>query len=82
MKMKYTLAAVITAAGALCFAPQIASAAPSVGDAKQVTKSNVEEAGYRRGHRGWRHRHYYRNRGYYGQRRYYRRPGFGVYLGF
>lgn len=82
MTMKATLAAVATAAAAFCFAPQAASAAPAVGDTKQVTKSNVEQAGYRRGHRHWRHRHYYYRDGYYGHRRYYRRPGFGVYLGF
>ncbi len=81
MKMKVTLAAVATVAAAFCFAPQGASAAPQVGDAKQVTKSNVEQAGYRGGRRHWRHRHYYRGN-YYGGRRYYRRPGFGIYLGF
>jgi hypothetical protein len=79
MGIKITLAAVATAAAAFCFAPQAASAAPALGDTKQVTKSNVEQAGYR-GRRHWRHRHYYR--GGYGHRRYYRRPGFGIYLGF
>ncbi len=82
MGMKVTLAAVAAAAAAFCFAPQGASAAPQVGDAKQAVQSNVENVHYRRGHRHWRHRHYYRHHHYYGHRRYYRRPGFGIYLGF
>lgn len=88
MRMKVTLASVALAAAAFCFAPQSANAAPPLGDTKQVTKSNAEQVGYRRGHRGWRHRHYNRHRHYhgprryYGNRHYYRRPGFGVYLGF
>ena len=69
--------AVAAAAATIMFAvPQSANALPQAVDAKQVTKSNVEKAGYRYGRRHWRHRHYY------GHRRYYRRPGFGVYLGF
>lgn len=82
MSMKLTLAAVAVAAAAFCFAPQGASAAPQVGDAKQATKSNVEQAQYRRGHRNWRQRQYYRRGHYNGRRNYYRRPGFGIYLGF
>jgi hypothetical protein len=79
MRSKVTLAAaaaVVTAAAALVAAPQSASAMPQLGDSKQVTKSNVEQAGYRYNRRHWRRGHYY------GHRRYYRRPGFGVYLGF
>jgi hypothetical protein len=79
MKSKMTLAAVaavITGGAALLAAPQAANATPQLGDSKQVTKSNVEQAGYRY------HRRYGRRGGYYGHRRYYRRPGFGIYLGF
>jgi hypothetical protein len=86
MKTKLTLAA-LAAAAAFCFMPQSASAAPPVGDAKQATTSNVEQAHYRKRHRHYRHRHYrgrhyHGPRRYYGSRNYYRRPGFGIYLGF
>jgi len=75
-------------AASLFAVPQSASALPQVSDAKQVTKSTVEKAGYRHHrryyrHRHWRHRHYYRGHSrWYRHRHYYRRPGFGIYLGF
>ncbi len=81
MQMKTTLAVCAAAAAMLFAAPQSASALPQANDAKQATQSNVEKAGYRHRHRGWRRGHYRRH--YYGGRRYYRRrPGFGIYLGF
>lgn len=88
MRMRAMLVAAGIGAAAMFAAPYSASALPQVSDAKQVTTSNVEKAGYRHHrrhyrHRHWRHRHYYRShRWHRHHRHYYRRPGFGVYLGF
>jgi hypothetical protein len=83
MKNKLTLAVVAAGAALFFAAPQAANALPQVSDAKQVSQTNVEKAGYRGHRRGWRNR-YYRRHHYRGGNRYYRhrRPGFGVYLGF
>ncbi|WP_072377623.1 hypothetical protein [Hyphomicrobium sp. NDB2Meth4] len=82
MRMTAMLVAAGIGAAAMFAAPQSASALPQVSDAKQVTTSNVEKAGYRHHRRHWRHRHYYRGHRYHRHHRhYYRRPGFGIYLG-
>ncbi|CAN1721375.1 conserved exported protein of unknown function [Hyphomicrobium sp. 1Nfss2.1] len=81
MRITAMLVAAGIGAAAMFAAPQSASALPQVSDAKQVTKSNVEKAGYRHHRRHWRHRHYRGHRWHRHHRHYYRRPGFGIYLG-
>ncbi len=76
MYIKTTLAAV-AAAGLMALAvPQAANALPQTSGVKQLSQSNVEQARYYGGRRG-----YYRHRGYYGRRHYRRGSGFGIYLG-
>jgi hypothetical protein len=82
MKSTATFAALAAGAAMIFAVPQAANAIPQANGVKQAQQSNVEKAGYRHRHRGWRHRHYRRHHHYRYGPRYYRRPGFGIYLGF